>query len=256
CLDYVLEQARRHARQVVIFGRSLNADIRILEVAMDEEGSWVSLALPSGLLRLRVPAPGSGMVNNTVAAVAVLVALRRDTASVGETLARFKPHEGRMQHHALQLGGARVQVIDDSFNAEVTSMVNALSVLGANRKQPPKRRVAILGRIVHLGEHAQVLHAGLAEPVVASGADHVITHGDEMRYLRDVLPETLLGPHFTDAPTLVEYLQKELRDGDLVLLKGSRRDSDFGSIFSLLAQCSASHDMDSTERVITGTNDA
>src|SRR5690606_22067199 len=150
CLDYVLEQARRHAKKVIVFGRSPKADIRILDVEMDEDGSWVSLALPADSLRLRIPVPGAGMVNNSLAAVAVLVALGRDIASAAETLARFEPHEGRMQLHDLQLGGAHVQVIDDSFNAEVTSMVNALSVLGANRKQPPKRRVAILGRIVHL----------------------------------------------------------------------------------------------------------
>lgn len=254
CLDYVLERARQHAKRVIVFGHSPQADIRILEVHMDEAGSWVRLALPTGSVRLRVPVPGSGMVNNTVAAIAVLHALGRDIPSAVEALARFELDEGRMQHHDLQLKGARVQVIDDSFNAEVVSMAHALSVFGAARKRSPKRRIAVLGRIVHLGELAKPLHASLAQPVLASGADLVITHGDEMRYLREVLPETLLGPHFSDAPALVEYLMKVLKDGDLVLLKGSRRDSDFGSVFSLLAQYSTSHGPGSSTHTATGTH--
>lgn len=55
-----------------------------------------------------------------------------------------------------------------------------------------------------------------------------------MKYLREKLPAEVLGPHFTDARALVEYVAPRLVPGDLLLIKGSRRDSDFGSIPGLL----------------------
>lgn len=239
CFDDVLRQARRHARQVLVFGQSNAADVRIDAVESDEDGSWVTLALPQRQLRFRVPVPGAGMVNNAVAAACVLHVLGRDVEAGVARLLSLQTGEGRLHRQTLRVGDATVQLIDDSFNATVTSMVNALSVLGATAPAPGARKIAVLGRIVHLGELAQPLHESLAEPVLASGASHVITHGEEMGFLRAVLPAALLGPHFSDAAALASYVRTVLREGDLVLVKGSRRDSDFGQVTRRLQEASA-----------------
>jgi UDP-N-acetylmuramyl pentapeptide synthase len=80
------------------------------------------------------------------------------------------------------------------------------------------------------------MHRSLAAPVLASGIEHLVTHGDEMRWLREEMPAGLLGPHFDDAAQLAGYLGGILRDGDLVLVKGDRDRSDFGHIPGLLQQ--------------------
>jgi UDP-N-acetylmuramyl pentapeptide synthase len=51
-----------------------------------------------------------------------------------------------------------------------------------------------------------------------------------MLYLREMLPQNLLGEHFSSAVELSKYLITRLRSDDIVLIKGSRRDSDFGDI--------------------------
>jgi UDP-N-acetylmuramyl pentapeptide synthase len=66
----------------------------------------------------------------------------------------------------------------------------------------------------------------------------VLTHGDEMRFLREKLPSKLLGPHFSTANELAQYLYPILEPDDVVLVKGSRRDSDFGSVCELLRDAS------------------
>ncbi|TWI62061.1 UDP-N-acetylmuramoyl-tripeptide--D-alanyl-D-alanine ligase [Desulfobotulus alkaliphilus] len=121
-----------------------------------------------------------------------------------------------------------VYIIDDSWNAVVISMLNAFLVL----KDSPceGRKIAVLGRIVHLGDMAPELHAQLATPLMETGVAHVLTHGEEMFFLREKLPKDMLGPHFDKAAPLCDYLENFLKNKDLVLLKGSRRDSDFGDI--------------------------
>ena len=100
--------------------------------------------------------------------------------------------------------------------------------------EPVVRKIGVLGRIINLDQDAEAMHRSLAAPLMASGIQHVVTHGEEMRWLREEVPAELLGPHFDDAAQLTGYLGGFLRNGDLVLVKGDRQGSDFGSIPGLL----------------------
>jgi len=236
--DFVMDNATRHAKSVIVYGAGPKAEVRIGSVRADDAGSWVDLLLPSGRLKLRVPVPGQGMVRNAVAAVSVLYAMGRDLLACGEALTRFVPEEGRMKRLKLALAAGEIDLIDDSWNAEVSSMLQAFSVLADTEPGREGRKIAVLGRIVHLGDRARVFHESLAKPLLASGVNLVLTHGEEMRHLRAVLPEHVLGPHFSEAGAVADFLCRNLNTGDSVLVKGSRRDSDFGSIVSMV--CSAS----------------
>ncbi|SFC73925.1 UDP-N-acetylmuramyl pentapeptide synthase [Microbulbifer thermotolerans] len=236
CFDYVMQQARKHAQRVVIFGSSDAAEIQIVDIRGDEEGSWVTLRTPDQQLQFRVAAPSTGMVYNAVAALSAVYAMERDLEAAAQTLQHLQLDEGHLQRLQLDLGGRLLSVIDDSWNATISSMLNAFSVFEQTPVNDGGRKIAVLGRIVHLGEQARALHHKLAEPLLASGADWVITHGDEMRYLREQLPETILGPHFSTAAPLVRYLAEFARSADLILIKGSRRDSDFGDVPRLLME--------------------
>jgi len=234
CFDYVMEQAGKQAGRVLVFGTSDDAEVRIVDVRGDEDGSWVSLRTPEAQLEFRVPAPSIGMVYNAVAALCAVYAMGRDLAAAAETLNQLELDEGHLRRSHLDLDGRSLSVIDDSWNATVSSMLNAFSVFGQTKTDEGGRKIAVLGRIVQLGDQSQALHENLAGPLLASGADWVVTHGDEMHYLRAVLPEKVLGPHFSTAAALVEYLMEFSAHSDLILIKGSRRDSDFGSVSRLL----------------------
>jgi UDP-N-acetylmuramyl pentapeptide synthase len=110
-----------------------------------------------------------------------------------------------------------ITLIDESYNANPASMRAALQVLAA----AAGRRLAALGDMLELGEHAPRLHAELAEAVVACGVDRVYTAGPAMRHLHDALPAARRGEHVEDAAALVPILDRELRRGDTLLIKGS-----------------------------------
>jgi UDP-N-acetylmuramyl pentapeptide synthase len=143
-----------------------------------------------------------------------------------------------MQVRALRTqAGVQATLIDDSWNAEVMSMRNAMEFVRTWQRAdsgPVLRKIGVLGRIVNLGKDAEAMHRSLAAPLLASGIQHLVTHGDEMRWLREEVPGELLGPHFDDAAQLAGYLGGVLRNGDLVLVKGDRVGCDFGSIPELL----------------------
>ncbi|WP_444935356.1 CapA family protein [Microbulbifer sp. JMSA004] len=234
CFEYILEKAKKHAKRVIIFGESSNAEVQVLRVRNEESGSWVQLKFPKRELELRVPAPSIGMLHNAIVSICAIYALDRDLDEAAMRLQEISLDEGRLQRADIKIHDKSISLIDDSWNATVSSMLNAFSVFAEAAPHKGGRKIAVLGRIVHLGEKAKELHESLAGPLLDSKVNWVVTHGDEMNYLRAVLPAEILGPHFSEAPPLVTYLAEFLQNSDLVLLKGSRRDSDFGNIPSLL----------------------
>jgi UDP-N-acetylmuramyl pentapeptide synthase len=234
CFEYIREKARKHAKRVIVFGTSSEAEVQILNIEGDESGSRVVLRTPEQQVSLYVPVPSLGMVHNAVASLCALYAMGRDLTAGANSLQNIELEEGRLRRAEVALSGHSVSVIDDSWNATISSMLNAFSVLAQTKAGDGGRKVAVLGRIVHLGDQSQALHESLAEPLMASGVDLVVTHGEEMQHLRVMLPEAVLGPHFSAATELIRYLEKSTRQSDLILIKGSRRDSDFGSIAKLL----------------------
>ena len=232
--DYILQKAQQHAKQVLVFGRSDDADVQIQQVESDHKGSWVTLHTAREDLRFYVPAPSLGMVHNAVAALCALYAMGRPLTDAVAALQHLELDEGHLNQMQVRLPQGSATVIDDSWNATISSMLNAFSVLQQTPMAKGGRKIAALGRIVQLGDQAMELHRSLATPLIESGVNWVITHGEEMQYLREILPHELLGPHFDTAAQMAAYLADYLRSGDLVLIKGSRRDSDFGSVAARL----------------------
>lgn len=235
----IVENAHTYAKSVVVYGESAAAHVRLLDLRPGIASQSATLSVCGRLIDLDLPVAGKGMMRNALAALAALHALGYDVEHCANRLSRYRSPEGRLVQKEIRVNGALVTLIDDSYNAEVASMIHAFEVLALQDVSPNARRIAVLGRIVHLGEQAQTLHECLAQPLLANRVDHVLTHGAEMRYLRDKLPADMLGPHFSSAPDLVAHLKGALNSGDAVLIKGSRRDSDFGQIPTLLAQASS-----------------
>jgi UDP-N-acetylmuramoyl-tripeptide--D-alanyl-D-alanine ligase len=83
------------------------------------------------------------------------------------------------------------------------------------------RKLAALGDMLELGDHAARLHADLASPIAVAGIDRVYTAGPAMRHLHDALPSARRGTHAGDALELLPVIEAELRPGDTLLVKGS-----------------------------------
>lgn len=234
CFDFLKSEAEKHAERVIVFGSEKTSDVVINSMDFDGDGTSILLDFPHGQVELRVPFPGLGMAHNAVAALCVAYGLGEDLNEAMDRLSGMALSEGRWNKLILKFDDKVVRLIDDSFNAELLSMRNAFSIFRNIKTIGEGRKVVVLGRIAHLGEMAKSLHESLAEPLLDSGVDYLVTHGAEMLFLRDVMPSSVLGPHFSSAKPLAEFLKKNLNDNDLVLVKGAYQNSDFNQICKIL----------------------
>jgi UDP-N-acetylmuramoyl-tripeptide--D-alanyl-D-alanine ligase len=117
--------------------------------------------------------------------------------------------------------GGRATLIDESYNANPTSMRAAIALLGQAVPAGEGRRIAVLGDMRELGAEGPALHAGLAPALAAARVDRVYLAGPLMKSLWDVLPAAQRGAWAPAAADLHSALYETIGIGDVIMVKGS-----------------------------------
>ncbi|SNB56222.1 UDP-N-acetylmuramoyl-tripeptide--D-alanyl-D-alanine ligase [Arboricoccus pini] len=215
--DRLARAARENGADIVSFGSHEAADWRLLAFEPTAEGSHVELSHKDRSLRFALGAPGRHWAQNALAVLAAVDALGGDVEAAALALAEFQPPGGRGQRRPIKVKGGMALLLDESYNANPTSMQAAIDVLG----QRPGRRIAVLGDMLELGASAPDLHAGLAPLLSEAHVDLVFLAGPLMRHLFDALPTDRRGAYRPTAKELVDPVEAVLQPGDTVLVKGS-----------------------------------
>lgn len=216
--DRLIAHAKPHAANILTFGTGEGADVRALDAIPNGSGTMVTARLPEAELSFTLSQPGAHWVSNAMAVLAAVHALGGDLAAAGLALADFAGLPGRGAHHRVPVGDGEALLIDESYNANPTSMAATLDVLG---KTAATRRIAVLGAMRELGPTSDALHEGLAAPILAAGVDYALLVGSGMEPLARVLEGKVESAHWPDASSAGESLRKILRPGDAILIKGS-----------------------------------
>lgn len=212
-------KAVQHAGQVVTFGFNEKADVRVLDhVPAAEGGTMVNAALRGGRVSFHIAHPGLHWVSNALAVMAAVEALGGDCGQAGLALAELPGMPGRGARLRTTVAGSGVLIIDESYNANPASVAATLAQLS---QESGGRRIAVLGAMKELGAQSDALHAGLAAPVEAAGLDRLILVGQETAPLADAVRDVVSVQSVDDAASATEALRADLREGDIILVKGS-----------------------------------
>ena len=112
-------------------------------------------------------------------------------------------------------------MIDESYNANPTSMRAAFELLAGTNPGPGGRRVAALGDMLELGPRSGELHAELGEDLARARVDVLFTAGPNMARAFYATPAAMRGAHRPTAAELEQPFLAALRPGDVVMVKGS-----------------------------------
>ena len=218
-----------------LFGSAADHDARLLDFQPDAEGATVSATFDGQALEFRLRQTGYHWGLNSLAVLTVLRAMDVSLETALTALAGFSPLAGRGQVRQVRLAsGGAFTLIDESYNANPLSMTAGFRSLGARIVPEGGRRVVFLTDMLELGDQAEAMHAGLAEPLDAAKVDVVHTAGAMMRHLHDALPPVRRGDWRETAAQLSNEVAGLVRDGDTVMVKGSNG-SRAGQIATALA---------------------
>ena len=206
---------------IVGFGAHNDADFRLISVKTDAEGSRVDASFNGKTLKYRVSLPGRHQALNSLAVLAAIQALGADVAAAAKAFADIQPPKGRGARHKIKSGKIEFVLIDDSYNASPVSMAAALRILAEITPAKKGRRIAVLGDMLELGGDEAKFHRDMAGEAEAAGVDLVFAAGTRMAAMYEALPQQLRGGRADTSSELSPIIVNALRDGDVVLVKGS-----------------------------------
>jgi UDP-N-acetylmuramoyl-tripeptide--D-alanyl-D-alanine ligase len=211
------EAGRRLKRRILWFGCRPSADVRAERIAAEGCSTRAKI---NGRWDLALPLPGRHNLMNALAALTCAQALGMDLRFCAERLSSAAPVPGRLA--AREIEGCLF--LDDTYNANPDSFHAALEVL----KGIPAagRRVVVCGDMLEQGEAAAVLHAELGRRIAASGVEALAAVGPLSGGLAEAARQGGLPAQkiwrFKSAREAGEFLLGFLKEGDVVLVKGSR----------------------------------
>jgi UDP-N-acetylmuramoyl-tripeptide--D-alanyl-D-alanine ligase len=215
----VAGMAARTGAKVVLFGESPEATVRATDVTLDERGR-ASYRLNGEQVRLGVI--GRHQVSNTLAAAAVALELGMPPAEVATALSAIGTRSSRRMDVFDRPDG--VTVVDDSYNANPSSVAAALRALVA--MSGGRRTAAVLGYMAELGEFERSGHFDTGRLAAELGVDRVIAVAENAAPIVDgaLSVESWKGEAIfaADQGAAIAALNSDLRPGDVVLVKGSR----------------------------------
>ena len=165
---------------------------------------------------VQLPLVGSHNVLNALAAVAVGLERGLKLSEAADALATLAPADKRGQ--VVQLGN--ITVVNDCYNSNpkaLDAMVDALAAM------PARRRIVVAGEMLELGAAGEDLHRQCGRRMAEKKIDALVG----VRGLAQAMVESAsaagVRAEFVDTPEAAgEWLAREARDGDVVLLKASR----------------------------------
>jgi UDP-N-acetylmuramoyl-tripeptide--D-alanyl-D-alanine ligase len=197
--------------RAVLYG--LAADAQVLAEDVKEAGaegvSFNALAgaerVPVSLLML-----GRHNVHNALAAIAVGLKCGMSLADCAAAVGKLRATEKRGS--VMEWRGVRI--VNDCYNSNPAALDAMVDALVAMEPGVNGRRIVVAGEMLELGLAGAALHAACGERMRAAGVDVVVG-------VRGLAKE--FGGVFFESPKEAgEWMLRELRDGDIVLLKASR----------------------------------
>jgi UDP-N-acetylmuramoyl-tripeptide--D-alanyl-D-alanine ligase len=200
-------------RQVLRFGLDNPADIGADIIEQSVEGSHFVLSTPQGDAAVLLPLPGRHNIANALAAAGVALALDVPLKTIVAGLESVAGVAGRLRRLVTDAGWT---VIDDSYNANPSSMAAAIDTLMLATGE----HWLVLGDMAELGHGAGELHAQLGKLARERGVDRLFAIGP--LGAATVREFGAHGTHFNDKDALIGVVKSELHAGVTCLIKGSR----------------------------------
>jgi UDP-N-acetylmuramoyl-tripeptide--D-alanyl-D-alanine ligase len=215
--EYVSQFGRDFKGTVVRYGTKATADIRAENIrSLGAEGSQFDVVTPDSREPARLPLVGEHNILNALAAIGVGLARGMRLAEATAALLTLAPADKRGQ--VLQLGN--ITVVNDCYNSNpkaLQAMVEALAGMKA------ARRIVVAGEMLELGPAAEQMHRTAGRQMAEYKIDVLVGVRGQAQAMVESAQQAGTQAVFVATPEEAgQWLARETRDGDVVLLKASR----------------------------------
>jgi UDP-N-acetylmuramyl pentapeptide synthase len=215
----IRSMGERCNRRIIWFGKSSGATLRLIAARSNWPQPLVMIVDYQGkTYEIQTQLHGTHMAISVLASLGITLAADLPLEKAILAIAQFQPPEGRMQ---VVTGEDGVVFIRDDWKAPQWSLNEPLEFL---RDAKADRKIAVVGTISDSSGDSKNKYEKICKQI-RKVVDIVVFVGPHahraLRARKDESDTAIQG--FTSICDAANYLQSELRRGDLVLLKGSHK---------------------------------
>ncbi len=214
---YSLWKKLAKGRKTITFGLDKTADVTAKEIAFSAANkkfiTGFTLLTEQGEINIQLGLAGQHNVINALAAAASCLSLGAELQQIKQGLEAMQAVTGRLQ--AL-VGKQDVLVIDDTYNANPSSVKAAVDVLMQCKGEP----WFVLGALAEMGDESIKKHEELGELIKSMNVVRLLTIGSDAQSTSDTFGKG--ATFFNSQQQLIDYLDQQLKGNETVLVKGSR----------------------------------
>jgi UDP-N-acetylmuramoyl-tripeptide--D-alanyl-D-alanine ligase len=202
-------------------------DKQVISFGMENAATVQGKATPTGTLDLNYAEDPTGNTveidlallgrhnkRNALAAASAAIAVGANLQEIKQGLESLKPVKGRLTPY---VGLKNIRLIDDTYNANPSSMKAAIDVL---TEFAEGTRVLVLGDMGELGEDVASLHADIGRYAQEQSIDQLYCLGKYSAEVASAFGEN--AHHFLEIEPLLHGLKNQLNNNMTLLVKGSR----------------------------------
>ncbi len=214
---YLGKLSRIRSKPVFFFGINQDCDFKATDITYSHK----SIAfLFNGVHQIEIKHSALHNVTNSLSAIAVGLLFGLDMSSIKQKIESFDSPDMRLKEIRLK----KCVVFDDTYNSNPQSLKHAIDVLC--RQTSGKRRILVMGDMLELGKKSEEFHSYFGHYVSKKPVDILITFGNFSKAAAESAKKGGLGSsnvfHFQKFEDLMEFLHPLIKEGDVLLVKGSR----------------------------------
>ena len=208
----------KDSKNIISFGIENESDIMPKKLELHHDGSEYDCNINGEDVKIKVPIAGEHFVLNALCATSVGIALNIEPNKILKGIENVELTKKRME--VIEKNG--ITIINDAYNASLESITASLKYLLTFEN---RRKIAILGDILEVGEYDEELHRKVGTEVVKQKIDILVCYGKSAKYIVDQAKNEGMNEqniyYFDDKTKILELLKKEIKQGDVLLFKAS-----------------------------------
>lgn len=219
--EWCLKVAQKSKAPVWFYGIEGNQTIRALAInSLKDKGISFKVKFGKNENTFFLPLLGLHNVRNALAAIGVGYYFGFSAAEIQAGLEKAKISEMRLAK-VKGLNGSLL--LNDTYNAHPESVKSALDTLA---ELPARRHGVVLGDMLELGSLALKAHREIGSYAAQKGFDYLVAVGEMAPFIAEAARKAnkkMTIKEFREKEEALSFLQNEIKKGDAVLFKASRK---------------------------------
>ncbi len=215
--NYLSKKANKYKLKIFTFGHHKKSDIQIKKIIQKGENSKIFIKINNEIIVLEIKDLN---IYNVLASIAVLKVLKIDINKIKTKIKNFETPEGRGKKHSIIRYKKKFNLIDESYNANPSSVKNAINKLNLIKKEKFKKYL-ILGDMLELGSKSNKYHEQLSKVINNSDIDKVFIKGKKTIFTYKQLKKNKRGNILQNNEDIDISLKDMISNNDHLMIKGS-----------------------------------